>query len=74
MTMCFYSQQEAGAIHERDLDCVGVGSAVWWELKVRAVRQMLSVASPLVSFCSTQGSRAEELYYPSPCHHEPFDC
>lgn len=26
MTMCFYSQQEAGAIHERDLDCVGVGS------------------------------------------------
>lgn len=40
------------------------GEAVW---------QMLSAVSPLVSFCSTQGSRTEELYHTSPCH-ESFDC
>lgn len=55
----------------------GVSEVFWFDGVVgtrgKAVRQMLSAISPLVSFCNTQGSRTEELRYPSPCQRESFD-
>lgn len=65
-------------IHERDLHCVGVSEDFWLGGMVgtgdEAVRQLLSAVSTLVSFCSAQDSRTEELHHTSTCHHESFDC
>lgn len=61
-------------LHEEVLDCVGVGSERFFRsdnvvgTRGESVWQMLGVARPLVRFCNTQGSRTQELHYPSPCH------